>query len=93
MTKSQLKSIKYFINNAEQFFRFYDTINGVSYINGPVLWSIEKTADGRYWLRADNNTSERKWFDKLIFVNALIGKRGGVKIYSCSGIESKYLTI
>lgn len=91
MNKSQMQAITRFINNAEKFFRYANRNNEVEYMNGPVQWSIEHTDSGKVWLRADNITGEKLWFHTYIHVNVLIGARGKVKIYTCEGIERKYL--
>lgn len=90
MRTIQLKAIKSFISNAERYFR-YTHSNSIEYINGPVIWSIEPTESGNIWLRCDNITDEFRWFHTAIHVNVLIGPRGGIKIYTCKGIEKKYL--
>lgn len=83
----QVKAIRNFIANAERFMRFSDG----SYIRGPITWSIEHTGDGRVWVRGDNIT-ELAWYETCFSVNALVGLRGGVKVYSVRGLEKRYLT-
>lgn len=89
---SQLVAIRHFIDNAERFFHYINRDNEVEYVNGPIQWSIELTESGVIWLRADNITKEKHWFHTYIHLNVLIGLRGKVKIYSCEGIERKYLS-
>lgn len=93
MTKAQKQTILKFINNAESFFRFSDSSSGIEYLNGPVVWNIELSDSGKYWLRASNITNEWRWFMGNIHINVLIGKKGGIKFYSCEGIKRSYLAI
>lgn len=90
MNNSQKKSIVRFINRAEQFFKYIHN-DSIEYIHGPVVWSIESTLNGCYWLRCTNITEEWRWFHSSVHMNVLIGKRGSIKIYSCDGIDKNHL--
>jgi hypothetical protein len=96
MNTKQLKTIQKFIKHVVALSTYTDRDGDIKWINGAIVWSIDpaehnQVKTGEYWLRATNATNESKWHNTHLFLNILIGTRGGIKIYHAEGLERKYI--
>ena len=70
--------------------RLTNTIVRFNY-DGNVSFKMQDASRGAKWLIATNAESGLRWFEKHIFVMALIGPRGGVSIKEIEGLKAKWL--
>lgn len=59
--------------------------------DGAVTFKVEDAGRGSVWLIATNGESNLRWFEKHIFVMALIGPRGGIQIKAIDGLKKRWL--
>ena len=90
MNSQQIAAISRITGKTDSSARY--SLIGNCYINGPIIWNCRKVGVGDYYqLNGTNVTVDRQWFMPHIFISAIIGKRGGIKILTAEGMSKKLI--